>query len=87
MAAICFGEVPSNLRSEDFRMRKLTGKKFPVSLAIEMHTSGSETSQYREEKKLISISLVAASESESAQTVEFLRPFKFFEWYEKFAGL
>jgi hypothetical protein len=35
-----------------------------------MHTQGSETSQYLEEKRLISISLVAASESESAQTVE-----------------
>ena len=35
-----------------------------------MHTQGSETSQYLEEKRLISISLVAASESESAQTLE-----------------
>ena len=75
VAAICFGEVPSNLRSEDFRMRKLSRKKFLESLAIEMHTSGSETSQYREEKKPIGISLVAASENEAAQTVEFLRPF------------
>ena len=33
-------------------------------------TQGSETSQYLEEKRLISISSVAASESESAQTVE-----------------
>ena len=31
-------------------------------------TPGSETSQYREEEKLISISLVAASETEEAQT-------------------
>ena len=28
VAAICFGEVPSNLRSGDFRMRKLFRKKF-----------------------------------------------------------
>ncbi|OJI08710.1 MAG: hypothetical protein COX02_01525 [Candidatus Vogelbacteria bacterium CG22_combo_CG10-13_8_21_14_all_37_9] len=33
-----------------------------------MQTPGSETSQYREENKLISISLVAASEKEEAQT-------------------
>lgn len=38
-----------------------------------MRTLGSETSQYQEEKKPIGISLVAASERESAQTVEFLR--------------
>ena len=31
---------------------------------------GSETSQYHEEKRLISISLVAASENEKAQTQE-----------------
>jgi hypothetical protein len=31
-----------------------------------MQTSGSETSQYREEKKPIGISLVAASERESS---------------------
>jgi hypothetical protein len=35
-----------------------------------MHTPGSETSQYREEKKPISISLVAASEREGAQTAD-----------------
>ena len=34
------------------------------------HTVGSETSQYHEEKRLISISLVAASENEKAQTRE-----------------
>ena len=66
MAAIRFGEVPSNLRSEDVRMRKLSRKKFLESLAIEKRTPGSETSQYREEKKPISISLVAASERESS---------------------
>ena len=32
------------------------------------HTSGSETSQYREEKRPIGIPLVAASETGSAQT-------------------
>ena len=72
MAAIRFGEVPSNLQSGDLRMRKLNRKKFLLSLAIEMQTSGSETSQYREEKKPIGISSVAASEREGAQTVEFL---------------
>ncbi len=35
-----------------------------------MHTQGSETSQYLEEKKTTSISLVAASEHEGAQTVD-----------------
>ena len=73
MAAIRFGEVPSNLRSEDVRMRKLSVEKSMESVAIQMHTPGSETSQYREEKKLISISLVAASEREGAQTAAFLR--------------
>ena len=33
-----------------------------------MHTLGSETSQYQEEKKQICISVVAASEKEEAQT-------------------
>ena len=68
LAAIRFGEVPSNLRSGDVRMRKLTGKKFPLSFARKKQTQGSETSQYLEEKRLISISLVAASEREKAQT-------------------
>ena len=56
-------------------MRKLSKKKFLESFARKMHTTGSETSQYREEKKTTSISLVAASESEGAQTAEFLRSF------------
>ena len=68
VATIRSGEVPSNLRSEDVRMRKLSRKKFLESRAIGMQTPGSETSQYREEKKPISISLVAASEREKAQT-------------------
>lgn len=42
-----------------------------------MQTPGSETSQYREEKKTTSISLVAASEREGAQTAEFLTPLNF----------
>ena len=66
VAAIRFGEVPSNLRSGDVRMRKLSKKKFLESLAREKQTVGSETSQYHEEKKPIGISLVAASESESS---------------------
>ena len=73
MAAIRSGEVPSNLRSGDVRMRKLSREKSLESVAIQMQTMGSETSQYHEEKKPIGISLVAASERESAQTVEFLR--------------
>ena len=72
VAAIRFGEVPSNLRSGDVRMRKLTKAKSLVSRVIGKYTVGSETSQYHEEKRLISISSVAASERERAQTVEFL---------------
>ena len=68
VAAIRFGEVPSNLRSGDVRMRKLSRQKRLLSLARVKCTQGSETSQYLEEKRLISISLVAASESEKAQT-------------------
>ena len=45
-------------------MRKLTIEKSFVLRAIEEQTPGSETSQYREEKRLISISSVAASERE-----------------------
>ncbi len=66
VAAIRFGEVPSNLRSGDVRMGKPSRKRFLESLAREMHTLGSETSQYQEEKKPNSISLVAASERESS---------------------
>ena len=70
VAAICFGEVLSNLRSGDFRM----GKPYQVNLdnssvnAGVEQTLGSETSQYQEEKILISIPLVAASETGGAQT-------------------
>ena len=67
VAAIRSGEVPSNLRSGDVRMRKLTGKKFPLLRRyVGEQTVGSETSQYHEEKRPIGISLVAASESESS---------------------
>ncbi len=47
-------------------MRKLSRKKFLESVAIQMQTMGSETSQYHEERKPIGISLVAASENESS---------------------
>ena len=47
-------------------MRKLSRKKFLLSLARETQTPGSETSQYHEEKKPTGISLVAASEHESS---------------------
>ncbi len=52
-------------------MRKLSAEQSaePYFIVV-VHTSGSETSQYREEKKLIRISLVAASEREQAQTLE-----------------
>jgi hypothetical protein len=73
VAAIRFGEVPNNLRSEDVRMRKLSTAKSVESFARKMQTPGSETSQYGEEKKTTSISSVAASEREGAQTAEFLR--------------
>ena len=70
LAAISFGEVPSNLRSGDFRMGQ------PVE-ANPLHfrrngrqeqTLGSETSQYQEEKRPTGIPLVAASETGEAQT-------------------
>ena len=70
LSAICFGEVISNLRSGDFRM----GQPLEVNLLNaplkrwSEHTSGSETSQYREEKRPIGIPLVAASETGKAQT-------------------
>jgi hypothetical protein len=70
VAAICFGEVLSNLRSGDFRMGKPYQAKLDnssVNAGAEL-TLGSETSQYQEEKILISIPLVAASETGGAQT-------------------
>ncbi len=70
LAAIRFGEVPSNLRSGDFRM----GKPHRATLYDSYYkryaeqTLGSETSQYQVEKRPIGIPLVAASEKGSAQT-------------------
>ena len=54
-------------------MRKLSREKSLESVAIQMQTSGSETSQYREEKKPIGISLVAASENESSPNRDLLK--------------
>ena len=112
LAAIRFGEVLCNLRSEDFRMgkppsitqcvmrndevrimnyerRKIALRffcsRFNIRYSLFLHralrdarilysnewrkqTSGSETSQYREEQKTIVIPLVAASETGEAQT-------------------
>ena len=73
VAAIRFGEVPSNLRSGDVRMRKLGRKKFLSFLAREKYTQGSETSQYLEEKIPTGISLVAASERESSPNRRFAK--------------
>ena len=51
LAAICFGEVPSNLRSEDLRMGKpLDFDRDRATLGTE-RTRGSKTFQYPEEKK------------------------------------
>ena len=71
MAAISFGEVPSNFRSEDFRMGKPHLVKPNDRALFEglVLTQGSETSQYLEEKKTIVIPLVAASEKGEAQTL------------------
>ena len=70
LAAIRFGEVPSNLRSGDFRMGKPHHVNHDDSLLKQLReqTLGSETSQYQEEKRTIVIPLVAASETGGAQT-------------------
>ena len=69
LAAICFGEVPGNLWSEDLRMGKpRRAKRGDLACMCERQTQGSETSQYLEEKKSIDIPLVAASETGGAQT-------------------
>ena len=47
---------------------------YDESIVIVRHTRGTETSKYPEEKKEVSISLVAASEGERAQTVYVLKP-------------
>ncbi len=54
VAAISFGEMCSNLRSEDFRMGKPKWSYKPFTLLLKNNkerTWGSETSQYPEEKK------------------------------------
>lgn len=51
-----------------------------------MHTLGSETSQYQEEKKPIGISLVAASENEFSPNRGISQTIQAIEWSEKFAG-
>ncbi len=69
-AAISFGEAPSSLRSGDLRMGK-PDKVNPYHFIPDRYgerTRGSETSQYPEERRPIGISLVAASETEEAQT-------------------
>ena len=69
-AAIRFGEVPSNLRSGDFRMGKPhhATRDDSYSKQYAEQTLGSETSQYQEEKRPTGIPLVAASETGEAQT-------------------
>ena len=57
LAAISFGEVPSNLRSEDVRMGQPC-MVHPYNFCCneqKEQTLGSETSQYQEEKKPIGI--------------------------------
>ena len=68
MAAIRFGEVPSNLWSGDFWIGKPNDFE---SLSCELRmmlTQGSKTFQYLEENKTTVIALVAASENGEAQT-------------------
>ena len=68
MAAILFGEVPSNLWSGGLWMGKPVSLELtPCGLRTAL-TRGSKTFQYPEENKLKRISWVAASESEQAQT-------------------
>ncbi len=57
MAAISFGELPSKLRSGDFRMGEPTAvnPRYHFGLARVRRTRGSETSQYPEEKRPIGI--------------------------------
>ncbi|TSC68892.1 MAG: hypothetical protein G01um101456_448 [Parcubacteria group bacterium Gr01-1014_56] len=51
---------------------------------MKKQTSGSETSQYREEKKPIGISLVAASENESSPNPRIISGFLRFDLGEQF---
>lgn len=48
-AAISDGEVPSNLRPVDLRMRKLSQFTDYLKREFKMHTWGSKTFQYPEE--------------------------------------
>ena len=57
----------NNFWSVDFRMGKPSWLKTSY-LIYQKLTQGTETSKYLEEKKTIVISLVAASEKETAQT-------------------
>ena len=62
VAAIRFGEVPKNLRSEDFRMGKPSDFcRNSTNLGRE-RTLGSKTFQYQVENKQTCIPSVAASE-------------------------
>ena len=69
MAAISFGEVPSNFWSEDVRMGKPILFLQDALSQDKERTQGSKTFQYLVEKRPKRISLVAASEKERAQTV------------------
>ena len=68
MAAIRFGEVPSNLWSGDFWIGKPNDFESLSCKLCMMLTQGSKTFQYLEENKLKRIPLVAASENGRAQT-------------------
>ena len=66
----------NNRQSADFRMRELSCSNVQLSasesIACEKATRGTETSKYPEEEKETSISQVAASERERAQTSSLL---------------
>ena len=66
VAAIRFGEVPSNLWSEDVRMGKphMMNSYDLRSYSTKERTLGSKTFQYQVENKQTCISSVAASERE-----------------------
>ena len=66
-AAKSLGELPTELRSEDYRMGEPNGSQVPLFLSEYIgqikETWGSETSQYPQEEKTTVIPLVVASES------------------------
>ena len=68
IAAISFGEVCSNLRSEDFRMRKLTEFEYSVLHAVESEPGEVKHLSTRRKRKQLYIPEVAASERGTAQT-------------------